>query len=175
MPTSGSVEERLLVHAIMISEKSIPRAKQNEYLSKAFPDQVTLEVKDGELRMTYGSTFSVLWLTYDGWIKPKHRNAFLACVGNLEEGTHTIPSDWTTQGISDDEFHEWMEGTRCTSKVLQRMIGDLLLSSKGSDTSYAYSSEYVRTWSIIDGPEVKEGFFGKPRPSRILAVGIYHA
>jgi len=55
------------------------------------------------------------------------------------------------------------------------MIGDLLLSSKGSDTSYAYGSEYVRTWSIVDGPEVKEGFFGKPRPSRILAAGIYHA
>jgi len=38
---------------------------------------------------------------------------------------------------------------------------------------FATSTAFIRKWSVIDGPEVKEGFLGKRRPSKILAIGIY--
>jgi len=178
MPARDNTEKRSLVHAIVISEKPIDsESEQGRYLFEAFPEQVTLDVKDGQLRVVYKSTFSVLWLTYDKWVKPDHKNALMACIGSLEKGRNILPPDWTklSASISDDERRVWREGTRLTNKGLQFMIGGLLFQSRGSDVRYATSPEFIRTWSIIDGPEVKEGPFGKPRPSRILAVSIYSA
>jgi len=183
MLAGGSTEERSLVHAIMISEKSIDsESEQSKYLFEAFPEQVTLDVKDGRLIVVYKSTFTVLWLSWDQCLKAGHKKALLDCMGSIEKGTYILPSNWIevlSAAMSDDERREWHEGIRYTKNALQCVVGNVIYQSyarvRGGNMEYAGSPNFVRTWKVIDGPEIKDGFFGKPRPSRILAIGIYRA
>jgi len=180
MPTGGSTEERPLVRAIMISEKSIDsESEQSKYLFEAFPEQVTLDVKDGELIVVNKSTFSALWLSWDQCLKPGHKKALLACMGSIEEGTNILPSNWIEVPVSDEERREWQDGIRYTRNALQCLVGNAIYQSCarvwGGNMEYADSPNFIRTWKVINGPEIKDGFFGKPRPSRILAIGIYRA
>jgi len=183
MPAGGSAEERPLVHAIIVSERPIDsESGQGRYLFEAFPEQVTLDVKDGRLIVVYKSTFSVLWLSWDQCLNAGHRKALLACMGSIEEGTHILPSNWIQQlsaAMSDDERREWQEGIRYTRNALECVVGNLIYQScaraPGSNMDYADSPDFLRTWKVVDGPEVKDGLFGKLRPSRILAIGIHRA
>jgi len=182
MSVGKNVEERPLVHAIVISERPIDsEAEQSDYLFKAFPEQFTFDVADGRPVVAYKSTFTVRWLTWDQCLKPSHKKALLACIGGVEEGSHILPSNWIqlTAAVSDDERREWQEGIRYTRNALQGLVGNAIYQScartRGGNMDYADSPNFVRTWKVVDGPEIKDGLFGKPRPSRILAIGIFRA
>jgi hypothetical protein len=63
------------------------------------------------------------------------------------------------------------------SKDLQNRYGIwpliLLTWLEDVNAAFANSESFIRKWSVIDGPEVKEEFFGKTRRSKILAIGVY--
>ncbi|MEM2088458.1 MAG: hypothetical protein QXF52_07305 [Thermoproteota archaeon] len=63
------------------------------------------------------------------------------------------------------------------SKDLQNRYGlwplILLTWLEEMNTAFANSDSFIRKWSVIDGPEAKEGVFGKPKRSKILAIGVY--
>jgi len=153
MSTDDNVEARKsekLIYAILISERPIKSQPDLiGYLALAFPEQLAVI---SPTKFAIHDECTLTNLTYDQWVKPQFKDKWTSHIYSFDKGVRVLPPE--------AEAHS----------ILEYMMLNLI---KEIRPEFATSTAFVRRWSVIDGPQVKEGFFGKSRPTKILAVGVY--
>lgn len=160
-------EEGTLVCTVLFCEKSTAeffyksKADLAACLALAFPEQlVAVSPTEFKLRDKFDCKF---WFQEN--IKPKYRDDFKSWLQKVEKGVHQLPRKGDF--FSDDPLSKDLESRHGLWPFI------LLTWLEDVNTAFANSESFIRKWSVIDGPEVKEGVFGKPKRSKILAIGVY--
>jgi len=148
-----------LVHVVLVTEKRIESEPDlYAYIGLAFSEQlVPVSATSFKLR----DTFSCSQLTHEQWLKPKFTKSLRSWLEGVGKGVRDLPTK-SDINISED--------LKSGYGIFPTLMSDLVASI---NPTYATSTLFTRKWSVIDGPQVKEGLFGKPRPSKILAIGVY--
>lgn len=156
---SGTPEEGTLIHAILVSEKRIDSQPDlSACLGLALPEQLVV-ISPEQFRLR--DSFNLTQFTYPQLVKSEYVPQLRSWLEKMEKGVHDLPckSDIDLSGDAKRGHGLW-------PYIMSDWIG--MISQE-----FATSKSYRRKWSVIDGPQVKEGFFGKPRRSKILVIGIY--
>ena len=156
MATNNS---KTLVQVVLVTEKRIESESGVWALvAIAFPEQlVPVTATSFKLR----DQCSCLQLTYDQWLKPDAEKAIRSWAKIAAKRVRDLPPR------GDEKLSEDIKSDH---GILPYFLLNLL---EKIDPMYATSPSYTRKWNVIDGPQVKEGLFSKPRPSKILAIGVY--
>lgn len=159
--------EGVLVHAVLISKKRIGDANAlAAYLGLAFPEHSEV-VSAHEISFRDVNLEKIHELTYEEWFSREHKEMLMRGIHGLEKGVHILPLKEEIEEKKELSIRE-RRGV-ALDLLLQGMMSDLI---ERMIPGVSTSTSFIRKWSVIDGPQVKEGLFGKPRSSKILVIGV---
>lgn len=143
---------KTLVYVILVTEKRIESEDDvRACVAIAFPEQF---VPASEHSFTLRDHFDCFQLTYEQWLKKPLSNTIMSLDEFKKKGIRVLPPK---------------------SNIKSGDLFPLLLSIliEKINPAFATSDAFVRKWAVIDVPAVKKGLFSKPKPSKILTIGIY--